>query len=196
MKKVVIIFLFFILINKIYADKIELKDVECVDGDTIKALINNKKETIRFLGIDTPETIYSTKDKDEPYAKEASEYTCNKISNNKVELEYDDKSDMTDKYGRILGWIFINDNLLQKELVSLGYAKVKYIYDDYKYVEILKNEEKLAKDNKLGIWSDSKYEEVEEDDESVIEKIVDKIVDLLKRIIKNLYDFIKNLFKD
>lgn len=190
MKKVVIIFLFFIGIMHVFADRIELTDIECIDGDTIKANINGNIETIRFLAIDTPETKYSTKDKDEPYAKEASEYTCDSVSNGKVEIEYDEKSDKTDKYGRYLGWIFVNDNLLQKELISLGYAKVKYVYDDYKYVDVLKKEEKLAKENKLGIWGDY----VEEDDEN--ESLIDKIMDIIKKIIESICNFIKKLIKD
>ena len=191
MKKVVIIFLFFIGIIYVSADRIELTDIECIDGDTIKANINGSIETIRFLSIDTPETKYSTKDKDEPYAKEASEYTCDSVSNGKVEIEYDEKSDKTDKYGRYLGWIFVNDNLLQKELISLGYAKVKYVYDDYKYVDVLKKEEKLAKENKLGIWSDY----IENDDEEN-ESLIDKIIDIIEKIIESICNFIKNLIKD
>lgn len=190
MKKVVILFLFFIGIIYVSADRIELTDIECIDGDTIKANINGSIETIRFLSIDTPETKYSTKDKDEPYAKEASEYTCDSVSNGKVEIEYDEKSDKTDKYGRYLGWIFVNDNLLQKELISLGYAKVKYVYNDYKYVDELKKEEKLAKENKLGIWSDY----IENDDEN--ESLIDKIIDIIEKIIESICNFIKNLIKD
>ena len=191
MKKVVIIFLFFIGIIYVSADRIELTDIECIDGDTIKANINGSIETIRFLSIDTPETKYSTKDKDEPYAKEASEYTCDSVSNGKVEIEYDEKSDKTDKYGRYLGWIFVNDNLLQKELISLGYAKVKYVYDDYKYVDVLKKEEKLAKENKLGIWSDY----IENDDDEN-ESLIDKIIDIIEKIIESICNFIKKLIKD
>ncbi len=187
MKKVVIIFLFFIGIIHVSADRVELTDIECIDGDTIKANINGNIETIRFLAIDTPETKYSTKDKDEPFANEASEYTCDRITNNKVEIEFDEKSDKTDKYGRYLGWIFINDNLLQKELISLGYAKIKYVYDDYKYVDELKEEEQIAKEKKLGIWSDYEVSE------SLLDKIFDRIINLIGTIFENIMNFIKKI---
>ena len=140
MKKVLILFLFsFIFVTNVYAKRDLISDIECIDGDTIRAIIDGKKERIRFIAINSPETKYSTKDKDEPYAKEASDYTCNLLLNGKVvEIEYDEKSNKTDKYGRVLGWIFIDDVLLQKKLVSKGYAKVDYIYDKYKYVDELK----------------------------------------------------------
>ncbi len=199
MKKVVVILLFsFIFITNVYAERDTISDVECVDGDTIRARINGEKETIRFLAINTPETKYSTKDKDEPYAKEASDYTCNSlIDSSVIEIEYDSKSNKTDKYGRVLGWIFVDDVLLQKELVKKGYAKVDYVYDEYKYIDELKDAEKEAKKNKVGVWSDSAEEvkEDDDDDESLMDKILSYIWDQLKILFKKIYENIKNYVK-
>lgn len=188
MKKIVIMFLFIFIFDVVYAsDRDILTDIKCIDGDTIKATINDSEETIRFIGIDTPETKYSTKTEDEPYAVTASEYTCNKVMNaNIVEIEYDPNSDNTDKYGRILGWIFVDDILLQKELVYNGYARVKYIYNDYKYLDELKEAEVSAMNNKSGIWSD--YEEEK--------SLGEKILDFISNIVKKIIDFIEKLVKD
>jgi micrococcal nuclease len=191
MKKVLILFLFsFIFITNVYAKRDLISDIECMDGDTIRAIIDGKKERIRFIAINSPETKYSTKDKDEPYAKEASDYTCNLLLNGKVvEIEYDEKSNKTDKYGRVLGWIFIDDVLLQKKLVSKGYAKVDYIYDKYKYVDELKKEESNAKKNKLGIWSETVLEDEEDlEDKSIFEKIIYYIWDNIKILFKKIYE--------
>ncbi len=191
MKKVLILFLFsFIFITNVYANIEIISDIECIDGDTIRAIIDGKKERIRFIAINSPETKYSTKDKDEPYAKEASDYTCNLLLNGKVvEIEYDEKSNKTDKYGRVLGWIFIDDVLLQKKLVSKGYAKVDYIYDKYKYVDELKKEESNAKKNKLGIWSETVLEDEEDlEDKSIFEKIIYYIWDNIKILFKKIYE--------
>ncbi len=191
MKKVLILFLFsFIFITNVYAKRDLISDIECIDGDTIRAIIDGKKERIRFIAINSPETKYSTKDKDEPYAKEASDYTCNLLLNGKVvEIEYDEKSNKTDKYGRVLGWIFIDDVLLQKELVRQGYAKVDYIYDKYKYVDELKKEESNAKKNKLGIWSETVLEDEEDlEDKSIFEKIIYYIWDNIKILFKKIYE--------
>jgi micrococcal nuclease len=202
MKKIIVVFILIFLCYKVYAeDRDILSNIECIDGDTIKASINGEENTIRFIGIDTPETKYSTKDVDEPYAQEASDYTCNSVMSAKiVEIEYDSNSDKSDKYGRILGWIFVDGNLLQKELVYNGLARVKYIYDDYKYLNEINEAEQYAKDNKLGIWSDSK--EADDSEKTIIDKISDycyKIVKVvckvIKILIKKLVEGIKYLFK-
>ena len=155
MKKKIILLtsIFFIGINNIYA-KETVKFSDCVDGDTIKVLLDNKKYTIRMLAVDTPESVHPTK-VIEYYGKEASEYTCNLVKNaKKLEIEYDDNSDKTDKYDRLLVWVFVDGKLLQKELISNGYAKVAYLYDDYKYTKELENAQELVSAKNIGIWNE------------------------------------------
>jgi micrococcal nuclease len=199
MKKIILIFLIYLLfIGTVSAETVILDEFECIDGDTIKATIDGEKKTVRFLAINTPETKYSTKDKDEPYAVEASEWTCKRLNEgSKILLEYDEASDKTDKYGRVLGWIFIDDSLLQKELVSMGYAKVDYIYGEYKYVDEIKKVEEKAKEEKLGIWDKEKSDEIiEEEEYSAIDKIIDYIWEKIKELFKVLIKKIKEVFKE
>ena len=153
MKKLVVgIITFLLFINVSYAlDEVKLS--KCVDGDTIKVKIDNKEYTVRMLAIDTPESVHPDK-KVEYYGKEASEYTCNIVSNaKKIELEYDSGSDKTDKYDRLLAWVIVDGELLQDKLVSLGYAKVAYLYGDYKYTSLLEEHQELASAKNLGIWN-------------------------------------------
>ena len=153
MKKItVFIILCFTLVINVSADKfVSVKFARCIDGDTAAFILNDEEIRVRFLAIDTPE-IYP-KNNIKPFGIEASDYTCTKITRAKViKLEYDPKSDLKDRYGRYLAWIWVDDNLLQKELVSLGYAKVAYIYGEYKYLEDLNKLEKDAINNNLGIW--------------------------------------------
>lgn len=150
MKKIILVLLL-IFPFFVYA-KEEVKYSKCVDGDTIKVIRKKEEITVRLLAIDTPEV-----NKKEYYAKEASNYTCNKVKNAKViELEYDSKSNKTDKYGRVLAWVYVDDELLNDEIIQGGYGKVAYLYGKYKYVDILKVHEKKAQDNNLGIWSNKK----------------------------------------
>jgi len=154
MKKVVILLsIFFIGLNGVYA-KENVKFSDCVDGDTIKVIKNEKEYTVRMLAVDTPESVHPTKGV-EYYGKEASEYTCNTVKNaKKLELEYDDNSEKEDKYGRLLAWVFTDDILLQQQLVENGYAKVAYLYDDYKYTKELEKKQELASIKNLGIWNE------------------------------------------
>ena len=153
-KIIILIFIFFIGLNNIYA-KETVKFVDCVDGDTIKISLDNKDYTVRMLAVDTPESVHPTKPV-EYYGKEASDYTCNKAKNaKKIEVEYDEASEKMDKYDRLLVWVFIDDILHQKDLVENGYAKVAYLYDDYKYTKELENVQELASANNLGIWNET-----------------------------------------
>ncbi len=138
-------------------EKVSATFDSCVDGDTANFIINNEKVKFRFLAIDTPETVHPTKEV-EAYGKNASEYTCNKLTNAKtIEIEYEENK--TDKYGRSLGWIWVDGSLLQEELVSVGYAEVAYIYGTYKYTTKLCETQKSAILNENGMWSDTSKEE-------------------------------------
>ncbi len=162
MKKVVVAIILFLWIMPVYAnEKIEVSFSKCVDGDTAKFILNKEEITARFLAIDTPETVHPTKG-EEPFGKEASNYTCDKLTNaKKIVLEYDDGSDKTDKYGRHLVWVYYDGNFLQEELISLGYAKVAYLYGNYSYTTDLQNTEIVAKSNKAGLWSDYSFVDVD-----------------------------------
>ena len=153
-KIIVLFILMFVLIINVNANTKEtVKFSKCVDGDTAVFLIGSEKVRIRFLAIDTPETVHPTKSV-EAYGKNASEYTCTKITNaKKIELEYDDGSTKLDKYGRTLAWVWVDNSLLQKELIDVGYAKVKYIYGTYAYTNELYQEQEKAKKEKIGLWS-------------------------------------------
>lgn len=157
MKKRILFILvsFFLFIPFVNANsKEEVTFSKCVDGDTIKVLINGKEETVRFLAVDTPESVHPKKDL-EYYGKEASNYTCTKVKEaKKIILEYDDNSTKRDKYDRILAWVYADDLFLQDSLVSEGYAEVAYLYGKYKYVDLLKDHQKVAEAKKIGIWND------------------------------------------
>lgn len=194
MKKVILmICLFFIGIFGVSAKTISVEFSACVDGDTAKFVYNDEVITARFLAIDTPETKHPTKGV-EPYGEEASEYTCNKLTNaNEIKLEYDEDSDETDKYDRHLVWVFVDGELLQKKLVSKGLASVAYLYGDYKYTEELETAEQEAEDSKLGIWSseennndteeDEVQENVEDEETTIEEETSEKTINDYKELI-------------
>ena len=153
MKKVLLIFLLFICIS-VKAETIEVNYKSCVDGDTAWFTMDNEDIKVRFIGIDAPELERDDKIA-EYYSEESKNYVCKKLENaNKIELEFDPNSDKQDKYERFLAWIFVDNNLLQKDIVKKGYAKVAYLYNNYKYSDILFKAEEIAKKKNLGIWKD------------------------------------------
>lgn len=154
-------------INNSNTTKIEVKYSKSVDGDTAKFELDGKEITVRFLGIDTPETVHPTKG-EEPYGKEASNYTKQKLENaDKIEIEYDENASETDKYERPLVWVWVDDTLLQEELISNGLARTYMLQDNYKYAWMLQENEEKAKEEKVGIWS----EEAKTQENVIVENI-------------------------
>lgn len=154
MKKV----LFTIIISFCFLINIEAKEIvtlnKCVDGDTAWFNLNGEIIKTRFLAIDTPESTNEI----EEYGKEASEYTCNMLTNaKKIEIEYDENSNKLDKYKRHLVWVFVDGKLLQNLIIQEGLAEVDYLYGDYKYTKELQASELIAKSNKVGMWENSNY---------------------------------------
>lgn len=149
----IIISLLFIT-NAEASEKIEVTLSKCVDGDTAWFILDGEEIKTRFLAIDTPESTNEI----EPFGKEASNYTCDLLTNaNKIEIEYDENSDKLDKYGRHLVWVFVDDKLLQDLIIQQGLGQVDYIYGDYKYLTTLEASELIAKNNQVGMWQDTSY---------------------------------------
>jgi micrococcal nuclease len=122
-----------------------------VDGDTIVVKIGLDEYKVRYIGIDTPETV----DPNRPvgyFGKEASQKNTELVLGRDVRLEKD-VSD-TDKYGRLLRYVYVGDVMINKELLRLGYAKVATYPPDVKYVTVFLNAEREARDNGRGLWSE------------------------------------------
>lgn len=124
------------------------------DGDTIKVLIDKKIETIRLIGVDTPETV----DPRRPvqcYGRQASNFTKKSLSNQNVKLESDVLSGDRDKYKRLLRYVFLEDGQnFNQVLIEDGYGH-EYTYNSipYKYQEIFKKSEINARENSRGLWA-------------------------------------------
>lgn len=126
------------------AKKIVVDYVKHIDGDTTVFMVNGVEEKIRYLAIDTEETVHPTKESTEK-GKQASSFVKRRLEEAKIiELEYDSKSALRDKYGRILAWVWVDGSLLQEELVREELAVIKYVYGDYKYLDQLKAAQKIS----------------------------------------------------
>lgn len=135
-------------------NKVKVELVEIVDGDTAKFKMNGEQITVRFLGINTKETVDPERG-EEAWGKEGSDFTKEKLKNaTKIELEFDSSADKRDKYDRYLAWIWIDDELLQNLLIQSGFAETYMLQNNYKYAGMLQESEEIAKNNKIGIWSE------------------------------------------
>lgn len=124
-----------------------------VDGDTIKVLMNGNTETIRLIGIDTPEVVDPRKPV-QCFGREASNKAKEILNNKTVYLESDPTQGERDKYQRLLRYVWLEDNTnFNKLMISEGYAH-EYTYAvPYKYQTEFKQAEKEAETNNKGLWS-------------------------------------------
>jgi micrococcal nuclease len=129
--------------------------IKVVDGDTVDVSINGTEEKLRLIGINTPETVDPRKPV-ECFGKEASARAKELLSNKKVTLEFDPTQDKTDKYGRTLAYIFLEDGTnFNKKMIEDGYA-YEYTYDKpYRYQLEFKAAQKYAEEHKKGLWADT-----------------------------------------
>ena len=103
--------------------------VKVIDGDTIKL---ENGEVVRYIGIDTPETVHPSKPV-QCFGKEASDKNKELVEGKVVKLEKDITN--KDKYGRILRYVWVGDLFVNDELVRQGYAYVYTYPPDVKYTE-------------------------------------------------------------
>lgn len=93
-----------------------------VDGDTIIVDMNGTEETVRFIGVDTPET-HKPNTPVQCYGPDAAAYTKQRIGNTKVRLVSDSLTTDRDRYNRLLRYVVLEDGTyLNQELINKGYA--------------------------------------------------------------------------
>ncbi|MCZ6643404.1 MAG: thermonuclease family protein [Gammaproteobacteria bacterium] len=116
------------------------KVVKITDGDTLTLLVNDEQLKIRLSDIDTPK-------RKQPFGTRAKQALS--------ELAFGKQARVievtTDRYGRIVGRVFVDGIDVNRELVAQGYA---WVYRKYsKDAELLRLEAE-AKQKGLGLWAD------------------------------------------
>lgn len=124
-----------------------------VDGDTIHIDMNGKSETVRLIGINTPETVDPRRPV-ECFGKQASAQAHTLLDGKRVQIETEASQGERDKYGRLLGYVFREDGLFfNNYMVEEGYA-YEYTYRlPYKYQTQFKAAQKEAEANGKGLWA-------------------------------------------
>jgi micrococcal nuclease len=118
----------------------EGKVVSVSDGDTIKVMKDDKQVKIRLAAIDCPE-------KKQPYGQKAKQFTADMVAGKVVKVWQTD----TDRYGRIIGFVFVGDKNLNKELLSAGLA---WHYKQYSRDPELAKLEFQARSANRGLWAE------------------------------------------
>jgi micrococcal nuclease len=124
--------------------------VHVVDGDTlVAAFAGGRTETVRVLGIDTPETVDPRKPV-QCFGPEASAYAKTRLTGRRVRLEFD--VERRDRYGRLLAYVILDGERYEDDLLRRGLARLLVIAPNGSHARVMLSEELAARRARRGLW--------------------------------------------
>ena len=124
--------------------------IEVIDGDTIVvALDGGSTETVRLIGVDTPETVHPDRPV-ECHGPEASSFTRDALENKRVELEFD--ATRRDVYGRLLAYVHVDGRRFNDEILATGNGRLLVIEPNLRHGRTLLDRELEAERAGRGLW--------------------------------------------
>ena len=120
-----------------------------IDGDTIEVDYFGERRRVRYIGIDTPETVHPSRPV-ECFGTEAAARNHQLVANQLVRLERDITD--TDKYNRLLRYVYVDEVFINERLVAEGYATVFTYPPDVRYTELFQAAEAAARAAERGLW--------------------------------------------
>lgn len=120
-----------------------------VDGDTIEVAIDDEPEDVRYIGVDTPETVKPG----EPvgcYGPQASAFNHRLVEGETVRLVFD--HELRDVYGRLLAYVYVGNRFVNAALIRGGYARTLEIPPNTSRASLLGKLEQRAGASGAGLW--------------------------------------------
>jgi endonuclease YncB( thermonuclease family) len=114
------------------------------DGDSFVVLDGKEEVEVRMINMDAPE-LYQA------HGKKAKQYLSKLIKGKRVGIDFEKK----DRYGRILGEVYLNNQFINLEMVKGGYA---WNFDRFSRDEDIMYAEDSARDLGIGLWQDKNPE--------------------------------------
>jgi micrococcal nuclease len=121
---------------------------DIVDGDTIEVLINGTEEDVRYIGVDTPESVKPGAAV-ECFGPEASDFN-ERLVGERVRPEFG--PERRDDYGRLLAYVYVGDRFVNAELVRRGYATTLTIAPNDQFAPLFDRLEQEAGNAGRGLW--------------------------------------------
>ena len=125
--------------------------VRVIDGDTVRVRLKNRTTTVRYIGVDTPETVKPG----EPvqcFGKRASAYNRELVAGKRVRLRYG--PERRDRYGRLLAYVFVGggSRSVSADLIAGGYGRVLVIAPNTQHERPYRRLERIARRHERGLW--------------------------------------------
>ena len=125
--------------------------IKVIDGDTIILRLQGAIETVRLIGVDTPETVHPTKPV-ECFGPEASAFTHSALKP-KTQVRVQRDVEARDRYQRLLVYLYLIDGtFVNQELLRLGFARTMNIAPNTVFATNFASIETAARKNQIGLW--------------------------------------------
>jgi micrococcal nuclease len=132
-------------------DAVAAKVQRVTDGDTFVATVRGRRERIRVIGVDTPESVAPNRP-DEPFGEEASDFAKRYLDGATVRLAGD--AEPRDRYGRMLAYVWLTDGTFWNALlVAEGYAQQLTIPPNVTYAGLFRRLVGEARREDRGLWA-------------------------------------------
>lgn len=123
--------------------------VRAVDGDTIEARIGGRLEDVRYIGVDTPETVKPGTPV-QCFGHRAADFDRRLVEGRRVRLVFG--VERRDIYGRLLAYVYIGHRFVNAELVRRGLARTLAIPPNTRYRALFGRLERNAARRGRGLW--------------------------------------------
>ena len=123
--------------------------LDVVDGDTIEVSLDGREEDVRYIGVDTPESV-APGEPVECFGPEASELNEELVSGERVRLVLG--VEQRDRYGRLLAYVYRDGLFVNAELVRRGFARTLTIAPNDAFAERFARLERAAGRDGRGLW--------------------------------------------
>jgi micrococcal nuclease len=132
-------------------DSVAGRVVRAVDGDTAVVRVDGRLETVRYIGLDTPESVKP----DTPvqcFAHEASLRNAKLVEGKHVRLTFG--AERRDVYGRLLAYVHQGDLFVNARLLAGGYARTLEIAPNVDHAALFARLQSRAEEKGLGLWNE------------------------------------------
>ena len=124
--------------------------VRVVDGDTARMLIDGDEESVRYIGIDTPESVIPG-EPPECFGKQAAQLNERLVAGERVRLAFGEER--RDMYDRLLAYVYADGRLVNAEIIRRGLARTLAIEPNTDFAERFARLEQSAANAGRGLWA-------------------------------------------
>ena len=120
-----------------------------VDGDTIRVELNRTEESVRYIGIDTPESVIPG-ERPECFGKRAAQLNRSLVEDEEVTLVFG--AERRDRYGRLLAYVYVGERFVNAQIIRRGFARTLAIAPNTDFAGRFTRLQQAAANAGRGLW--------------------------------------------